>query len=88
MSCWDERAGIGRARDGHDMELAARVLTGGPLGEYAGVELLLRRHPESWQDAVALVKPTGVPPRCAVDALAHARRTYRRIAPTALGGGE
>ena len=88
MSPADERAGIGRARDGHDAELAGRVLAGGVLGEYAGLELLLRRWPESWQDAVALVKPTGVPPRSAVNALAHAWRTYRRTAPTTLGGGE
>ena len=83
----DERAGVGRARDGHDAELAARVLTGGLLGEYAGLDALLRPRPKSWPDAVALVKPTGGPPRRAADALAHACRTYRRIAPPSPRGG-
>jgi hypothetical protein len=46
MSCEDERAASRRAGDGQDEELVSRVLTGGLLGEYAGLELLLRRRPE------------------------------------------
>lgn len=63
----------------HDEELLRQVLEGGPPGEHAGLELLLCRRPQSWEDAVALLEPPGVASHSALDALTEARRTYRRI---------
>jgi hypothetical protein len=81
-----EPSTIGRACDDNDEELVRQVLRGGLPGEHAGLELLLRRRPECWQDATALVKPNGVPPHQAIDALTRAWRTYRRIEPTLQAG--
>ena len=64
---------------GHDEELLQQVLEGGWPGEHAGLELLLCRRPQSWEDAVALLEPVGVASRRALDALTEAWRTYRRI---------
>ena len=70
---------------GTDEELVARVVSGGLLGGYAGLELRQRRRPACCQDAAELVRPTGVLPSLAADAPAHAWHTYRRIEPTAQG---
>jgi hypothetical protein len=64
---------------GHDEELLRQLLEGGRPGEHAGLELLLCRRPQSWEDAVALLEPVGVASRRALDALTEAWRTYRRI---------
>jgi hypothetical protein len=70
-----------RGRDGRDDDLVREVLHGGLPGEHAGLELLLRRRPECWEDALALLDP-DVAPRHAFAALAEAWRAYRRIQRT------
>ncbi len=74
-------AAADRSRDGRNDDLVRQVLHGGVPGEHAGLELLLRRHPECWEDAVALLGP-GVAPRHALAALTEAWRNYRRIQRT------
>lgn len=69
------------ARDGRDHDLVRQVLDGGLPGEHAGLELLLRRRPGCWEDAVALLEP-GVASRYALIAFGEAWRTYRRIERT------
>lgn len=74
-----EAAKMVPASPGHYEELVRQVLAGGRPGEHAALELLLRRRPQCWEDAVALLPPGGVASRRALDALADAWRTYRRI---------
>ncbi len=64
-----------------DIELVRQVLEGGLPGQRAGLELLLSEHPERFEDAVALLEAVGFASRQALDALAEAWRTYRRIEP-------
>ena len=66
------------ARHDRDHDLVRQVLEGGLPGEHAGLELLLRRRPESWEEAVSLLKPHVAPPSALIG-LGEAWRTYRRI---------
>jgi hypothetical protein len=71
-----------------DEELLGQVLEGGLPGEHAGLELLLRRRPPCWNDAVLALTSTGVASPSALDALENAWRTYLRIEPTQPGSGK
>jgi hypothetical protein len=63
---------------GRDEELVRRVLEGGRTGQPAGLELLLRRRPRCWEDAVGLLGSEADSPN-ALDALSEAWRMYRRM---------
>lgn len=78
MPCAPEPGAPTPARTVRDNDLVHQVLHGGMAGEHAGLELLLRKRPGCWEDAVALLKP-AVASRHALDALQEAWRTYRRI---------
>jgi hypothetical protein len=65
--------------DGDDAALARQVLEGERGGQHAALELLLRRRPQSWRDAVALLDGLGATSPAAIDALIAAWRTYRRL---------
>lgn len=79
-----DRSLAGRGRDEH---LVRQVLHGGLPGEHAGLELLLDRRPECWEDALALLD-SHVAPRHALAALAGAWRNYRRIQRTKAAPGQ
>jgi hypothetical protein len=76
------------ARGGYDEQLAQQVSAGGPAGEDAVLELLLRRRPRCWEDALALPATVCVVSPRSLDALAVAWRWCRLLQRRREGGGE
>jgi hypothetical protein len=70
-----------------DQELLDLLLEGGLPAEHAGLELLLRRKPQRWEDAAGLLGSIDGAPPTAVDALANSWRTFLRIEGTERGIG-
>ena len=62
-----------------DQELLDLLQEGGLPAEHAGLELLLRRKPQRWEDAAGLLGLIDGSSPTAVDALANSWRTFRRI---------
>jgi hypothetical protein len=70
-----------------DQELLDLLQEGGLPAEHAGLELLLRRQPQRWEDAAGLLGSIDGASPTAVDALANAWRTFLRIEGTERGIG-
>ena len=70
-----------------DQELLDLLQEGGLPAEHAGLELLLRRKPQRWEDAAGLLGLIDGSSPTAVDALANSWRTFRRIEGTERGIG-
>jgi hypothetical protein len=81
-----ERRVAAGASAGHDDKLARQMLQGGRAGEQAGLESLLRRRPQCWEEAVAVLAAPGVSTRRR-RALAAARRAYRGLERRSAGAG-
>jgi hypothetical protein len=70
-----------------DQELLDLLQEGGLPAEHAGLELLLRRQPQRWEDAAGLLGSIDGASPTAVDALANSWRTFLRIEGTERGTG-
>jgi hypothetical protein len=70
-----------------DQELLDLLREGGLPAEHAGLELLLRRKPQRWEDAVGLLGSTDGASSTAIYALAYSWRTFLRIEGTERDSG-
>jgi hypothetical protein len=80
-----EHADLVPSTRGYDEQLVREVLDGGRGAEQAALELLLRRRPESWDQAVSLLEAVGVPSQRGLGVLAAAWRSFRRAAQKSSG---